>query len=48
MKVLFASKMSPYDLCNNNSLKRKRVNSVWHNTGSVFSLDRKLWDLVYN
>ena len=48
MKVLFASKMSPYELRNNNSLKRRRVNSVWHNTGSVFSLDRELWDLVCN
>ena len=36
MKELFAPKMSPYDLCNNNSFKRRRVNSLWHGTESVF------------
>ena len=29
MKELFAPKMSPDDLRNNNSFKRRRVNSVW-------------------
>ena len=28
MKELFIPKMSPYNLCNNNSFKRKRVNYV--------------------
>ena len=32
MKDLFASKMSLYDLRNNNSFKRGRVNFVWHGT----------------
>ena len=29
MKELFAPKMSSYDLCNNNSFKRRKVNYVW-------------------
>ena len=48
MKELFASKMSSYDLRNNNSFKRRRVNSVWHGTESVSYLGPKIWDLVPN
>ena len=29
IKELFAPKVSPYELRNNNSFKRRRVNSVW-------------------
>ena len=46
MKELFAPKMSSYDLCNNNSFKRRRVKSVWHGTESVSYLGPKIWDLV--
>ena len=48
MKQLFASKMSSYDLRNNNSIKRRRVNSVCHVTELVFYLGPKIWDLVPN
>ena len=40
--------MSSYDLLNNNSFKRKRVNSVWHSTELVSCLDLKIWDIVPN
>ena len=42
MKDLSARKMSPYDLRNNNSFKRRRVNSVWLGTESVSYLGPKL------
>ena len=48
MRQFFASKMNPYDLRNNNSFKRMRVNSVWHGTVWVSYLDRKIWDLTSN
>ena len=48
MKELFAPTMSPYDLRNNNSFKRRRVNSVWHGTELVSYLVPNLWDLVPN
>ena len=48
MKKLFAPKMSPYDLHNNNLFKRSRVNSVWHGTESFSYLGPKMWDLVPN
>ena len=48
MKKLFAPKMSSYDLRNNDSFKRRRVNSVWHGTESVSDLGPKVWDLVPN
>ena len=48
MKELFAPKMSSYDLRNNNSFKRRIVNSVWHGTESVSYLGPKIWDLVSN
>ena len=48
MKKLFAPKMSSYDLRNNDSFKRRRVNSVWHGTESVSYLGPKIWDLVPN
>ena len=44
----FPPKMSPYDLRNNNSFKRRRANSVWHGTESVSCLGPKIWDLVPN
>ena len=47
MKELFTPKMSSYDFCNN-SLKRRRLNSVWHGTESVSYLGPKIWDLVLN
>ena len=40
--------MCPYDLRNSNSLKRKRVNHVWHSTESLSCLGPKIWDLVHN
>ena len=40
--------MSSYDFCNNNSFKRRRLNSVWHSTESVSFLGPKIWDLVPN
>ena len=46
MKEVFAPKMSPYDLRNNNSFKRRIVNSVWHGTESVSYLGPKIRDLV--
>ena len=48
MKERFARKMSPYDFRNNNSFKRRRGNSVWHDTESVSYLGPKLWNLVSN
>ena len=48
MTELFAPKMSLYDLCNNNSFKRSRLNSVWHHTESVPYLGPKTWNLVPN
>ena len=48
MKELFAPKMSSYGLCNNNLFKRRRVNSLWHDTESVSYLGPKIWDLVPN
>ena len=48
MKELFTPNVSPYDLRNNNSFKRRRVNSVWHGTESVSYLGPKIWDLVPN
>ena len=48
MKGLFVPKISPYDLGNNNSFKRRRVNSVWHGTESVSYLGLKIWDRVLN
>ena len=48
MKELFAPKMSPYDLRNNNSFKR-RVYSVWHGTESVSYLQsfaKYMWNLL--
>ena len=48
MEELFAPKMSLYDLCNNNSFKRRRVNFVWHGTELVSYLGPNIWDLVPN
>ena len=48
MQELFTPKMCLYDLCNNNSFKRRRVNYVWHSTESVSYLGLKIWDLVHN
>ena len=42
MKDFFAPKMSPYDPCNNNSFKRRRVNSVWHDNESDSHLRPKI------
>ena len=46
MEELLTSKISPYDICNNNSFKRRRVNSAWHDTESMSYLGPKKWDLV--
>ena len=35
MKEVFAPKMSPYELYNNNVFKRRRINSLWHGTELV-------------
>ena len=48
MKELFAPKMNLYDLRSSNSFKRRRVNSVWHDSPSVLCLGQKIWDLVPN
>ena len=48
MKELFAPKMSPYDLRNNNSFKRRIINFVWHGTELVFYLGPKIWNFVPN
>ena len=40
--------MSSYDLRNNSSFKRRRVNSVWHGTELVSYLGPKIWDLEPN
>ena len=40
--------MSPYDLRNNNSFKRRRVNFVWLGTELVSYLGPNIWDLVPN
>ena len=48
MKKLFAPKMGPYDLRNNDSFKRRRINSIWHGTQLVSYLRLKIWDLVPN
>ena len=48
MKELFAPKMSPHDFRNNNSFKRRRVNSVWHGTELVSYLGPQIWDSVPN
>ena len=40
--------MIPYDLHDNNSFKRRRVNSVLHGTELVSFLGPKMWDLVSN
>ena len=48
MKELFAPKMVSYELRNKNSFKRRRVNSVWHDTEWVSYLGPKIWDLVPN
>ena len=42
MQELFTPKMCLYDLCNNNSFKRRRVNYVWHSTESVSYLGLKI------
>ena len=48
MKELFAPKTSSSDLRNNNSFKRRRVESVWHGTESVSCLGPQILDLVPN
>ena len=48
MKEILAPKMVSYELRNNNSFKRRRVNSVWHDTEWVSYLGPKIWDLVPN
>ena len=48
MTDFFAPKVSPSDLRNNNSFKRRRVNSVWRGTELVSCLGPKTWDLVPN
>ena len=48
MKEFFAPKMSPYDLRNNNSFKRRRVNFAWFGTDLVSYLGPNIWDLVLN
>ena len=39
-------KIRPFDLHNNNSFQRRRVNSVWNGTESVSYLGPKIRDLV--
>ena len=48
MKELFTPNVSTNDLRNNNSFKRRRVNSVWHGTESVFYRGPKIRYLVPN
>ena len=35
IKELFAPKVSSYELRDNNSFKRRRVNYVWHGTDNI-------------
>ena len=42
MTDFFAPKVSSSDLRNNNSFKRRRVNSVWHGTELVSCLGPKI------
>ena len=46
MKDLFAPRMNPYDLLNNNSFKKRRTNFVWHGTESLSYIGPELWALV--
>ena len=46
IKEVFAPRMSPSVLRNNNSFKRNRVNSVWHSTELVSCLSLKILDLI--
>ena len=48
MKELFAPKMTPYNLRNYNSFKRRRVNFVRNVTESLSYLGPKIWDLAPN
>ena len=46
MKELFVPKINLYDVRNNNSFQRRRVNSVWNGIESVSYVGPKIWDLV--
>ena len=48
MKHLIARKMSAYDLLNNNTFKRSRVNPVCHGTEPMSYPSPKLCDVVPN
>ena len=43
IKELLAPKMSPYELRNSHSFKRRRVNFVSYGTESVLYLGPKIW-----
>ena len=43
---LFVPVSHPYNFCQNDTLQRRRVNSVRHGTESVSFLGPKIWDLV--
>ena len=46
MKVLFAPKIGQYDLRDNNWFNRRKVNSFWRGTESVFYLGPTMWGTV--
>ena len=48
MREFFAPNVRLDDLRNNNSFKRRRVNSAWHGTELVSYLGPQIWDLVPN
>ena len=46
MKDFFAPKIGRYELRNNNSCQRRKVNSVWRGTESVSYLAPTVWGIV--
>ena len=42
IKELFVTNMSPYELYNNNSFQRRRLNSVWYVTEVMSYVDLKI------
>ena len=43
---IFASKASPYNLCNPVSLKIRKVYSVYNGTKTLSHIEPKIWSLV--
>ena len=43
---IFVLVSCPYNFCQNDTLQRRRVNSIRHDTESISFLGPKIWDLV--